>query len=54
MGMWYRGEAIGVEPAEPGTTDLNDLGDGMYLTDDPEVAKDYAELRAAELSTTDE
>jgi hypothetical protein len=54
MGRWYRGEAIGVEPAKPGTTDLNDLGDGMYLTDDPEVAKDYAELRAAELSTTDE
>jgi len=45
-GIWYRGEGVGVEPAEPGTV-RNDIGDGMYLTDQLDVAKKYAFERAS-------
>jgi len=42
---WFRGEAIGVPPARPGAH-LHDFGDGLYLTDSPAVAADYARTRA--------
>ena len=43
--IWYRGEAIDVAPATPGSTPPHDLGDGMYLTDSEASAHAYAELR---------
>lgn len=42
---WFRGEGLNVTPAKAGGVD-NDIGDGMYLTDDVEVAKKYAAERA--------
>jgi hypothetical protein len=42
---WFRGEAIDVAPATPGSTPPHDLGDGMYLTDSEASAHAYAELR---------
>lgn len=42
---WYRGEAEGVAPARPGSV-IHDFGDGLYLSNDPAVAAQYAELRA--------
>src|SRR6266545_3172412 len=45
MGTWYRGEGAGVSPSKPGT-DMHDLGDGLYLTDEEDVAWKYARLRA--------
>jgi hypothetical protein len=44
---WYRGEAEGVAPARPGSV-IHDFGDGLYLTDDPAMAAEYANLRAGE------
>ena len=35
--IWYRGEGIGVPPSEPGKT-AHDLGDGMYLSDNEDIA----------------
>lgn len=43
--FWYRGEGMSVEPASAGSV-LNDIGDGMYLTDKIEVANRYAVERA--------
>jgi hypothetical protein len=45
---WYRGEGSGVQPAQPGGA-VHDFGDGLYLTDDPAVAAQYAATRAASL-----
>ncbi len=42
---WYRGEAVGVAPAAPGSTADHDIGDGMYMTDSKEIANKYAALR---------
>ncbi|MEZ5426664.1 MAG: hypothetical protein R2747_10390 [Pyrinomonadaceae bacterium] len=42
---WFRGEGVDVVPAKAGTVD-NDIGDGMYLTDQLEVAKQYARERS--------
>ena len=42
---WYRGEAEGVPPARPGSVP-HDFGDGLYLSDDPNVAGRYAETCA--------
>jgi hypothetical protein len=44
---WYRGEAVGVVQA-PGKTNPHDFVDGMYLTDRPDVAIKYAEMRTAD------
>lgn len=43
---WFRGEGVGVAPSRAGGS-LHDFGDGMYLTDSPEVARMYAATRAA-------
>ena len=48
---WYRGEAEGVAPAQPGSV-VHDFGDGLYLTDDPGVAARYADLRAGKNPAT--
>src|SRR5579862_6511176 len=45
MGIWFRGEGVGVLPAAPGSV-LHDFGEGVYFTDKVEVAKAYARLRA--------
>src|SRR5579862_3287570 len=42
---WYRGEADGVAPGRPGGAE-HDLGDGLYLTDDEDIALQYAKTRA--------
>jgi hypothetical protein len=42
---WFRGEGINVQPAKASGVE-NDIGDGMYLTDDPDVARWYAQDRA--------
>src|SRR6516165_4803351 len=42
---WFRGEGVSVEPAKAGAV-TNDIGDGMYLTEQLEVAKQYAQERA--------
>lgn len=42
---WFRGEGFDVKPAGAGNVD-NDIGDGMYLTDKLEVAKQYARDRS--------
>jgi len=43
--IWFRGEGSDVKPAQAGKVD-NDIGDGMYLTDQLEVAKQYAHERS--------
>lgn len=43
--IWYRGEAVGVAQTV-GKTNPHDFADGMYLTDNVEVATQYAELRS--------
>lgn len=43
---WFRGEGVGVAPATPGSTPAHDLGDGMYLTDNQDVAQRYAAMRS--------
>jgi hypothetical protein len=48
---WYRGEAVGVGPAKPGAH-LHDFGDGLYLTDSPQVAGQYAVTRAGDKPLT--
>jgi Domain of unknown function (DUF4157) len=48
---WFRGEATGVAPASPGGV-IHDFGDGLYLTNDPNVATQYAELRASAQPST--
>lgn len=48
---WYRGGAEGVGSASHGAV-IHDLGDGMYMTDSPEVAQRYAQLRAGETPST--
>jgi hypothetical protein len=45
--IWYRGEAVGVAQT-PGKTNPHDFADGMYLTDQVEVATQYAELRSSD------
>jgi hypothetical protein len=45
---WFRGEAIDVEPARPGSTPAHDIGDGMYLTDSERSARAYAQLRTTD------
>jgi hypothetical protein len=47
---WYRGTAIGVQPAPAGTV-YHDFGEGVYLTDTLKVAKMYAETRADGLNS---
>jgi hypothetical protein len=42
---WYRGEAVSKGLAKAGTVE-NDIGDGMYLTDNEKVAQQYAKERA--------
>jgi hypothetical protein len=42
---WYRGEAEGVPLSTSTSVGGHDLGDGMYMTDDVGVAKDYAAMR---------
>ena len=42
--VWYRGEGVDVPVARPGT--VHDFGDGTYFTDDVDVAKTYAKMRA--------
>ena len=48
--IWYRGEGIGVPPSEPGKT-AHDLGDGMYLSDNEDIALLYAKTRALKSAT---
>lgn len=43
---WFRGEGVSVQPAKVGAV-INDIGDGMYLTDRLDVAKQYAQERAS-------
>ncbi|HRX71599.1 MAG: hypothetical protein H6973_14235 [Gammaproteobacteria bacterium] len=43
---WFRGEGLSIKPAKAGGVD-NDIGDGMYLTDKLDVAKQYAQERAS-------
>jgi hypothetical protein len=45
---WYRGEGAGVKPSSLGGA-IHDLGDGLYLTDDPVIALEYAQTRASSL-----
>jgi hypothetical protein len=47
--VWYRGEAEGGSVSKPGGGAIHDLGDGVYYTSDREVAKTYADTRAADL-----
>lgn len=47
MGTWYRGESTGAELAMHGGF-VHDLGDGMYFTDDLQVAYVYANKRVKE------
>jgi hypothetical protein len=46
---WYRGEGTGVPPSSLGGA-IHDFGDGLYLTNDPAVAKQYATTRAGSLA----
>jgi hypothetical protein len=46
--IWYRGEGIGVAPAAPGSV-IHDFGDGLYMTDSPAVAAEYAALRSGSM-----
>lgn len=46
---WYRGEAAGGPASKPGGGSIHDLGEGVYYTDDPNVAKRYADTRAGKL-----
>lgn len=48
---WFRGEAEGVMPARAGGV-IHDFGDGLYLTNDSQVAGEYARLRAGEQPET--
>jgi Domain of unknown function (DUF4157) len=48
---WYRGQAPGVGPAVPEGF-VHDFGDGLYLTNDPAVAAQYAATRGAETGAT--
>ncbi|RZQ59373.1 DUF4157 domain-containing protein [Amycolatopsis suaedae] len=43
--QWHRGFAEGVKP---GPGDVHDLGPGTYFTDSPEVAGEYAGMRAGD------
>jgi hypothetical protein len=45
---WWRGTAVGVSPAKAGSV-AHDFGDGLYLSDQPAVARQYATLRADEI-----
>lgn len=47
--IWYRGEAVGVAQGV-GKTNPHDFVDGMYLTDQVEVATQYAELRSNDIN----
>ena len=47
---WYRGEAVGVGPARPGSVP-HDLGDGTYFTDRADVARQFAEMRSGDRPT---
>lgn len=47
--LWLRGEAAGGPVSSPGGS-IHDFGDGMYLTDRFDVAKQYAETRTADPS----
>ena len=48
---WYRGEAVGVGPAAP-RAHIHDFGEGLYLTDSPTVAGEYAATRAGDKPST--
>jgi Domain of unknown function (DUF4157) len=48
---WFRGEATGVVPIKPEGA-LHDFGDGLYLTDSPDVAGQYAMTRAGDKPLT--
>jgi hypothetical protein len=45
---WLRGQGTGVAASSPGGA-VHDLGDGLYLTNSPDVASQYASIRAASL-----
>jgi hypothetical protein len=47
---WWRGAGQGVAPASPGGV-VHDFGDGLYLTTEETVARQYATLRAGEKGT---
>ena len=49
--IWFRGEAVGVPPARASGV-LHDFGDGLYLTDSPGVAEEYAVTRAGDKPLT--
>lgn len=44
MGVWFRGEAVGVAQ-EAGRTNAHQFADGMYLANTREVARGFAEMR---------
>ncbi|MBR0796112.1 hypothetical protein JQ615_12000 [Bradyrhizobium jicamae] len=46
MAEWYRGIAVGGPGAS--SSDVHDFGAGTYLTDDMDVAKDYAKFRSSD------
>ncbi len=46
--IWYRGEGTGVAPAAPGSV-IHDFGDGLYMTDSPALAAEYAALRSGSM-----
>jgi hypothetical protein len=46
---WFRGEISGGPTAKTGGAVLHDFYDGVYLTDDPALAKEYMNLRLREL-----
>lgn len=48
---WYRGEATCGAASKPGGGALHDIGEGVYFTSDKEVAKQYADTRAAKLGS---
>ncbi len=45
--IWFRGQSTAVPPAKPGAH-IHDFGDGLYLTDRLDVAKQYADTRVSQ------
>jgi hypothetical protein len=46
--VWYRGQSSAAAPSKPGGS-IHDFGDGLYLTNTPKVAGEYADLRVSEV-----